>query len=710
MKMNLSELRYYVGLWGLIGGIWLFTSLFASAENRFAGEIDSLIKILSEQPAPQKAIPVLYRLSKLHEQKPEQVVFLKRQIEEANKIDSIQAVYAALSDIATYYHNEKGGTDSLAYWTYIIDSIANARNELPDVLFDAKAMSCQDLFWTGNYEQGLNNAIELYHLAFDNEQNYGLIRCSDCLGQFYQAIRRDSDAVVAFQEGLDRLKLSGGDAETEVRLVSYQAESCLRTNQYRDVARMLARYKELVDEQDILNRETGGVFPVNREYWLIYSFYTNLYLLENNLDKAKWAIEMATRYEGSEFVEGDYAGKVYLAIKARYYEKVGNIPLALHYIDELLKEERHFEDLQFKAGILKRQGQMDEALKLYDEIFEYSSKRNDEMFLRQINQLRTLHELSFKTMQEREMKFNKERMMQKQNQLLFYAMVILVLIVTLYILYLYIRRAQVLKNDLQHDRDALLESEKKLIFEKMRADEASRMKSAFIANMSHEIRTPLNAIAGFSELLIDDSAEPEEKMEFSAIIENNTDLMLTLVNDVLDLSKMETGDLSFNLQNYSLFSCCRKSLDSIRQRIPEGVQLTFTPAPEAIIVYTDIMRLQQLLINFLTNAAKFTDKGEINLSYVLEKDRKHVRISVTDTGKGVPPEKQSAIFKRFEKLDDYKPGVGLGLSICRIIAEHLSGPDAIYLDSTYTTGARFVFIHPCEIDDEGGNPDIEELN
>lgn len=708
MDINISGLRRYAGLWILIGCISMFTSLFASAENRFSAEIDSLKKILSEQPSPRKSIPVLYRLSKLHEQKPEQVVFLKRQIEEANKIDSIQAVYVALSDLATYYHNEKGRKDSLTYWTHIIDSMTSVRKEYPNALFEAKAMSCQDLFWAGNYEQGLNDAIELYHLAADNQQNYGLIRCSDCLGQFYQAIRRDSDAVVAFQEGLDLLEQVGGDSENEARLISYQIESCLRTNKYKDVAGMLARYKKLVDEQDVLNRATGGVFPVNREYWLIYCFYTNLYLLENKMDKAKWAIEMATRFEGSEFVEGDYAGRVYLAIKARYYEKAGNIPLALYYIDELLKEERLSEDLQFKADILKKQGQLDDALKLYDEIYEYNSKRNDDMFLRQINQLRTLHDLNFKVMQEREMKINEERMEQKQNQLLFYSMIIFVLIVTLYVLYTYVHRAQLLKDDLQSEKEALLKSEKKLIFEKMRADEASRMKSAFIANMSHEIRTPLNAIVGFSNLLIDESTEPEEKAEYSAIIQNNTELMLTLVNDVLDLSKMETGDLSFNLQKYSLLNCCQKSLDSIRQRVPEGVRLTFTPAPEAIIVYTDIMRLQQLLINLLTNAAKFTDQGEINLSYILEADRKRVRISVTDTGKGVPPEKQSAIFKRFEKLDDYKPGVGLGLSICSIIAEHLSGPDTIFLDSTYTTGARFVFIHPCEIDGEGDNPDTKE--
>ena len=171
-----------------------------------------------------------------------------------------------------------------------------------------------------------------------------------------------------------------------------------------------------------------------------------------------------------------------------------------------------------------------------------------------------------------------------------------------------------------------------------------------------------------------------EREEYSSIIRNNTDLMLNLVNDVLDLSRMETGDLHFNIKDYPLLECCQMALESVRYRMPDRVKLIFSPAGEPIVVHVDNLRLQQLLTNLLTNAAKFTEKGEINLSFQLAPDREKVCIAVTDTGAGIPLEKQAAVFNRFEKLDDYKPGAGLGLSICLLIAERLNG--ALSIDSS----------------------------
>lgn len=554
----------------------------------------------------------------------------------------------------------------------------------------------------------MSEAMDLYRLASNLDHRYGLLRCSETLGLIYQRIRRDSDAVVSFQESLDLLKDIKDVPDimdTKVRLTSYQLESSVRTKQYASTERILGQYKALLDEQYKIYQEKNDLLSIKREYWLLYSFYTSFYLSQGDLENAKRSLDQASSYADSNWVEGDYAINTYLTVKARYHKAAGDIPLALHCINEVLETERLPEDIQFKADILKEQGQLGEVMALYDELYSTLTKRRGTSFLRQVNQLRTLHELHEKELKETELKEAGQRIARKQDLLIFILSISVVLLILLYVLFLYYRHLRSLKNQLQREKELLLESQRQLIKEKTRAEEASLMKSAFLANMSHEVRTPLNAIVGFSGLLVEPSTDEEERKEYSSIIRNNTDLMLNLVNDVLDLSRMETGDLHFDIKDHLLLVCCQMALESVRHRIPDGVKLTFSPAGEPIVVHVDNLRLQQLLTNLLTNAAKFTEKGEINLSFQLEPDRKKVCIAVTDTGAGIPLEKQATIFNRFEKLDDYKPGVGLGLSICLLIAERLDG--ALFIDSSYTDGARFVLILSCEIDSSIYNPPIE---
>ncbi len=634
-------------------------------------------------------------------------VYNERLYENAMAVDSISVAYLGLKNLAEYYYDQSV-RDSLEYYCSLVDSIAKARHEYPNVLFDVKSLSCQDLLWLGNYELAMSEAMDLYRLASNLDHRYGLLRCSETLGLIYQRIRRDSDAVVSFQESLDLLKDIKDVPDimdTKVRLTSYQLESSVRTKQYASTERILGQYKALLDEQYKIYQEKNDLLSIKREYWLLYSFYTSFYLSQGDLENAKRSLDQASSYADSNWVEGDYAINTYLAVKARYHKAAGDIPLALHCINEVLETERLPEDIQFKADILKEQGLLGEVMALYDELYSTLTKRRGTSFLRQVNQLRTLHELHEKELKETELKEAGQRIARKQDLLIFILSISVVLLILLYVLFLYYRHLRSLKNQLQREKELLLESQRQLIKEKTRAEEASLMKSAFLANMSHEVRTPLNAIVGFSGLLVEPSTDEEERKEYSSIIRNNTDLMLNLVNDVLDLFRMETGDLHFDIKDHLLLVCCQMALESVRHRIPDGVKLTFSPAGEPIVVHVDNLRLQQLLTNLLTNAAKFTEKGEINLSFQLEPDRKKVRIAVTDTGAGIPLEKQATIFNRFEKLDDYKPGVGLGLSICLLIAERLDG--ALFIDSSYTDGARFVLILSCEIDSSIYNPPIE---
>ncbi|MFQ8804850.1 MAG: ATP-binding protein [Alistipes indistinctus] len=234
--------------------------------------------------------------------------------------------------------------------------------------------------------------------------------------------------------------------------------------------------------------------------------------------------------------------------------------------------------------------------------------------------------------------------------------------------------------------------EAELIEAKEKAEESDLLKSAFLANMSHEIRTPLNAIVGFSSLLTSAEISPEEREEYSAIISTNSELMLTLINDILDISRLETGKIHFAYEDIDIPSLCQQVILTTAHNRKQGVECVFESSYEAYTLRTDVQRLSQVLINLLTNANKFTEQGRITLSFeVLEKEGM-VRFAVADTGCGIPPEKQAKVFDRFEKLDEFKQGTGLGLAICRQIVIKVGGK--IWVDGTYTSGSRFVFTHP----------------
>ncbi len=239
----------------------------------------------------------------------------------------------------------------------------------------------------------------------------------------------------------------------------------------------------------------------------------------------------------------------------------------------------------------------------------------------------------------------------------------------------------------------LEKSEKELLIAKDRAEESNRLKTAFLANMSHEIRTPLNAIVGFSSVIASEQCSEEELAEYSGIIRLNSDLLLRLINDILDISRLESGRLQFNYSDHEIIGLCRNVMMTCSKNGAPGVVYLFEPPVDTFVLRTDSQRLQQILINLVNNAGKFTTEGSIKLEVAIGKEM--LVFSVTDTGCGIPLEKQKVVFERFEKLDDMVQGTGLGLSICQLTIEKLGG--SIWVDPTYTGGARFIFTHPLTI-------------
>lgn len=233
-------------------------------------------------------------------------------------------------------------------------------------------------------------------------------------------------------------------------------------------------------------------------------------------------------------------------------------------------------------------------------------------------------------------------------------------------------------------KDDLLKSEKDLRVAKDRAEESNRLKSAFLANMSHEIRTPLNAIVGFSTL-ISESEDKEEIKEFAKIIHANNELLLNLINDILDMSKIEAGILDFLYTEVEINELIQTLWRSYRFKIKEGVEFRTELPAESYIIHTERNRLSQVLANFINNACKYTFEGMITIGYEIRKD--DIYFFVTDTGKGIAEENISRVFERFAKLDSFTQGTGLGLSICELIIKHLGGE--IGVESSVGKGSTF---------------------
>ena len=243
-----------------------------------------------------------------------------------------------------------------------------------------------------------------------------------------------------------------------------------------------------------------------------------------------------------------------------------------------------------------------------------------------------------------------------------------------------------------YDITELKETERKLIAARDKAEELDRLKSAFLANMSHEIRTPLNAIVGFSSLLTE-TEDMKDRKQYMAIVQENTELLLQLISDILDLSKMESGAFEFVKSDTDVNLLCSEIIRSLRMEVPAGVELVFEECLPGCHVWADKNRLNQVISNFINNALKFTFSGSITLGYYRQTDG-YLRFYVRDTGMGIPKNKIKTVFDRFVKLNSFVHGTGLGLSICKSLVEQMGG--TIGVESEEGEGSCFWFTYPYQ--------------
>lgn len=424
--------------------------------------------------------------------------------------------------------------------------------------------------------------------------------------------------------------------------------------------------------------------------------YVSLYLAQGDTAAARKALE-----ECRQMYMGEPSMKRHIHylydVEIDYNWRVGNYNKALSVLDERETELRKKNNLttlmalrKTKADILWDMNRKEEAAGLYRDFLLEQKKekeRNEEITTSEFATMLNLQQLNAEKV--RLEKTSQKKQLQNTRTILFSVLGLLCIVV----IFLWQQRKlnaklHRAKNKLDEQNRTLIKAEEELRKAKEAAEQSNWLKTMFIQNMSHEIRTPLNSIVGFSGVLVDMLDEKEDIGQYVALIESNSKLLLKLVGDILDISILDS-EVEIKHNAVDVNACCQASIDAAGASFDPGVRLSFEPACDELIINSNYNYIVQVLDNLLGNASKFTHEGSVTLAYEVKKEENQLIFTVTDTGIGIPVEEQERVFERFVKLDNFSQGAGLGLSICRIVAERLGG--YLRIDKGYTQGTRVIF-------------------
>ncbi len=424
--------------------------------------------------------------------------------------------------------------------------------------------------------------------------------------------------------------------------------------------------------------------------------YVSLYLAQGDTAAARKALE-----ECRQMYMGEPSMKRHIHylydVEIDYNWRVGDYNKALSVLDERETELRKKNNLttlmalrKTKADILWDMNRKEEAAGLYRDFLLEQKKekeRNEEITTSEFATMLNLQQLNAEKV--RLEKISQKKQLQNTRTILFSVLGLLCIVV----IFLWQQRKlnaklHRAKNKLDEQNRTLIKAEEELRKAKEVAEQSNWLKTMFIQNMSHEIRTPLNSIVGFSGVLVDMLDEKEDIGQYVALIESNSKLLLKLVGDILDISILDS-EVEIKHNAVDVNACCQASIDAAGASFDPGVRLIFEPACDELIINSNYSYIVQVLDNLLGNASKFTHEGSVTLAYEVKKEENQLIFTVTDTGIGIPVEEQERVFERFVKLDNFSQGAGLGLSICRIVAERLGG--YLRIDKGYTQGTRVIF-------------------
>ena len=561
-----------------------------------------------------------------------------------------------------------------------IDSIISWTDELAPTL---KSPKTEEAYFTlvlwevnayimrGDLSLAIDRARLMYEYAKDIKSNFGIALSNQAIGQAYSASNIQDKALSSYMDALRYLPENNPQTYRLLVKISTQLQ---QMNRLEEAMEYVEKLNPLLEQ----NPEHPLAIPILIENATYYISSGDQDTALQYLHRADSIYKNHTHEIAHEFSINYYTAACYRALAADYHDKEkADEALALYnQLLEVVSNNKRSLEYRWicaeKIYLYKLLGRFDEACQIYKELYSVTDTLASKSYIRQINALKATYQVD---------EIELENKAQQNKMVVVLIFIGLGLLTFISMLAIWLRR----------QKKVVVMSTETLEQLRHNAENATRAKSIFLSNMSHEIRTPLNALSGFSALLTEEGLDDSTRRQCTDIIQQNSELLLKLINDVIDLSSLEFGKMQFSIAEHDAVATCRNVTDTVGKVKQTQAELLFETSLEELYIETDDSRLQQVLINLLINATKFTPDGSITLK--LEKQSEKMALfSVTDTGCGIPKEKQASIFQRFEKLDENAQGSGLGLSICQLIIEHIGGK--IWIDPDYTGGSRFVFTHP----------------
>ena len=621
----------------------------------------------------------------------DEILYLDSMLQLAEQMDSTRLQCQTMSFMVRNYYNRMI-PDSLMYWASKLDTLA-LENKYYSIFFDTFSLVCFWELYDKNYDIALDKANSLYQLAKDLDDANGMIASYETIGLVYMETFRYVEAIKSYKEGLELQRQQKNPRYAyQFQFMSYIIEAYLKLKDYKGTKDALAEAYKLI-EKCKLEEE---YFPIKRCLWLLCCYNIEMFVAQKMPQKAEAYIIESEKYKD---IDDFYVFCYYNLVSASYYQLLGQYEKALDNVNLVLAQtgNDYLPALKMKAELLLNAGMEQDAALLYHKSINLIDSTYNESLSKQINQLRTIHEVDKLELRNKQFELEAGR-----YKLTITFILIFVLLLALFVIgfhYIRVKRIKKLleksEEELKKDKEKLLLSEKELTLAIEKVEVSNHFKDVFIANLNHEIRTPLNSIVGFSNLLIDMHWEDGRK-EYASIIKNNSEQLLKLVNDTVNVSLLQAGEMPLVLENIDVKKICRELTQEYKSKLVSGVSLkTILPAND-IFVKTDVICLRQVLGNLLSNAVKFTKTGKIVLKIELSGDNSLIRFIVEDTGPGISKDMQGKIFDSFEKHNSFTQGIGLGLTICKYISHRLNG--TIMLDTSYENGTRMIFTHPIIIE------------